>query len=288
MEKDTYFHIVLISIIAALGIILFYSGTLRNPGGASFEDKLISNFYKFGEEYGLQETKESAENAGAINVPIFIYHSVRPHLDIEDKILKYYTVSPESLEKQLQYLKNNGYAVIALDYFANNLSKKITLPPKSVVLTFDDGWENQYRYAFPLLKKYGFTATFFIFTNAIDKNPHFLTWNQIKLMDEAGMTIGGHTKSHPYLLAIKDQNILTEEIFGGKKAIEDHVKKPVTVFAYPFGHYSDVIIKIVEKAGFKAARSTYRGTHHSPDDIYKLKGVEATDNFDQFVKDLNN
>ncbi len=287
MEKDTYFHIFLISIIVGLGVVLFYYGVFRNFGD-SFEDKLLLNFKKFDEEYELQETKEEATGAETTNVPIFIYHSVRPHLAIENKLLKYYTVSPQSFEKQLRYLKDNGYVVIRLEYLADSLLQKIILPPKSVVLTFDDGWENQYRYAFPFLKKYGFTATFFVFTNVIDKNPSFLTWDQVKSMDEAGMAIGGHTKSHPYLFEIKDQNLLTQEISDGKKIIEEHIKKPVTIFAYPFGHYNDLLIKMVKQAGFKAARGTYRGTHHSADDIYKLKGIEATDDFGQFIKDLNN
>ena len=185
----------------------------------------------------------------------------------------------------MQYLKDADYVVIGLDFLASALEQNISLPPKSVVLTFDDGWRSQYSYAFPVLKKYGFTATFFIYTDAIDHN-YFLTWDQVRFMNSEGMTIGGHTKSHPYLPDVHDPAQLREEIIGGKRIIEDQIHQKIDLFAYPFGHYRDEIIAIVKEAGYTAARSAYKGINHTKDDLYKLKAVEATDDFGKFVDDL--
>lgn len=283
---DTLLHVVLITIILAFGGTSFYFFTLsRSPKYIlAQQEVLLPNIYRLNEERALQNIKEAVQ-PGSVRIPILIYHSVRPHSPGEIPLVKYYDVAPSSLEKQLQYLKDNGYVVISLNYLADALQETIALPPRSVVLTFDDGWENQYVYAFPLLKKYNDTATFFIFTDVIN-HEHFLTWSQIREMDNAGMTIGGHTRTHPFLPSITDKADLENEIINGKKIAETKLGHPIQIFAYPFGNYNDQIITVVKKAGYVAARSAYKGIYNSRKDLYKLKGVEITDNFTRFVKDL--
>jgi peptidoglycan/xylan/chitin deacetylase (PgdA/CDA1 family) len=222
---------------------------------------------------------------GSVHVPILVYHSMSPHGPNQSPLQKYYDVAPESFIQQMQYLKDSDYVVISLDFLASALEQNISLPPKSVVLTFDDGWRSQYSYAFPVLKKYGFTATFFIYTDAIN-NGAFLTWDQVRFMSNSGMTIGGHTESHPYLPGIHNTAQLRKEIVGGKRIIEDQIHQMIYLFAYPFGQYNDNIINIVKEAGYTAARSTYGGTHHTKDDLYKLKAVGVTDDLNKFVKEL--
>lgn len=218
----------------------------------------------------------------SIHVPILIYHSVSPHHPGESPVVKYYNVDPKIFEKQLIYLRDGGYNVISMSDLANALYGRETLPPKPVIITFDDGWKSQYIYAFPLLKKYHDTALFYIYTNVTD-HERFMTWEDIKKMDEEGMTIGGHTRSHPYLTDIKNRAQLQDEIMVGKKILEEHLGKTVDHFAYPFGHYSSDAISVVKEAGYKSARSTYVGTHHTLDDLYTLKGGEVSDDFDAFV-----
>lgn len=280
---DKTLHKVLFVIIATLIIINIYFGSSiimlgKSEYASFFSDKHLSS------EQSLQD-KTAEVSPNSIHVPIFIYHSVRPHLPVETPVLKRYTVSPQSFEQQLKYLKENGYTVVSFSYLIEALKKNTIIPPKSVVLTFDDGWHNQFLYAFPVLKKYDDTATFFVFTNSINRH-NFLSWEELAQMSQAGMTIGGHTKSHPYLIGITDEKILKNEIAGGKETLEKALGHKVNLFAYPFGQYNDKIIKIVEEAGYIAARSTYRGTKNSIDDIYKLRGVEATDDFSQFRNNL--
>lgn len=222
---------------------------------------------------------------GTVRVPIFVYHSVRPHVSNEDPFQDKFDITPELFEKQLSYLNEHDYTTITFDNLVAYFKEHKPLPPKPVILSFDDGWHNQYRYAFPLLKKYHVRATFFIFTEGIDR-PHFMSWDEIKELDAAGMAIGGHTQTHPLLIAIQDPAILQSEIAGGKKIIEAHLGKPITIFAYPFGHASPRTIQAVKKAGFIAARTQYRGLYHAEADLFSLHSIQASDDFNDFLRAL--
>jgi peptidoglycan/xylan/chitin deacetylase (PgdA/CDA1 family) len=233
-----------------------------------------------------QELPAPSPVQGSVKIPIFIYHSVRPHIAGESMMQEAYDISPELLEQQLKYLKDNGYTAITLDQLVTDIEMGTTSNSKPVVLTFDDGWENQYKNAFPLLKKYHMTATFFIYTNPIG-TLHYLTWDEIKEMDAAGMTIGDHTLSHPYLKKLSiDQ--LTKEVTQSKTIIEKHLGKPVVHFASPFGYSNPNIMAVVKAAGYNTARTTYKGTYHTKEELFKLRGVLVTDSFDYFVAELKN
>ncbi len=285
--SDGRLHILLFSLILILLGTNFYFFWLSSSPGylAAQEELLLPNIYRLKEEQALQDTVEKVQPE-SVHVPILIYHSVHPHTPNEISVVRYYDVAPTAFEKQLQYLKDNNYAVISSSYLAEALEKNITLLPKTVIINFDDGWKNQYKYAFPLLKKYGYTATFFLPSDMIGHGSAFMTWDQVKDLDNAGMEIGGHTRTHPYLPTIDSQADLISEIKGGKTVLESQLGHPIFSFAYPFGHYNDNIISVVKKAGFTSARSTYKGVYNSLAEIYKLKGVEATDDFAKFVENV--
>src|SRR5260221_187102 len=114
-------------------------------------------------EQFFQAFPEEVPARSALKIPIFIYHSVRPVTPTDSDEVRSYEITPELFEQQLKYLQDNGYTTITLDQVAADLKNGITSPiTKPVVLTFDDGWHNQYKYAFPLLKKYHMTGTFYI------------------------------------------------------------------------------------------------------------------------------
>ncbi|MBU6415380.1 polysaccharide deacetylase family protein, partial [Patescibacteria group bacterium] len=154
---DGNLHIVFIAAIIILAATTlyfrFFSQTVDQ-----YEEIFRSRISKFDLEHSLQEKAEEIK-PGSVKVPILIYHSVRPHSANQSPFQKYYDVAPAMFEQQLQYLKDHQYVVIGLDYLADALTQGIILPQKSVVITFDDGWRNQYAYAFPLLRKYNDTAT---------------------------------------------------------------------------------------------------------------------------------
>jgi peptidoglycan/xylan/chitin deacetylase (PgdA/CDA1 family) len=186
-----------------------------------------------------------------------------------------YIVTPDTLDKELGYLKENGYVSVSFDDLTHRLLLGTPLPPKPLILSFDDGWASQYEYALPLLKKYGFIATFFVFTNAIGVK-NFMSWDQLLDLEEVGMQIGCHSKSHPFLTRIKSEEALRKEIFGAKQIIETHLREAVPVYDYPFGVYSDHIIELVKEAGFVCARGTAPGIFHTRDELFTLTALGQT------------
>jgi peptidoglycan/xylan/chitin deacetylase (PgdA/CDA1 family) len=230
------------------------------------------------------QVKTKVKPAG---VPILVYHSVSPYYPSESSIKKEYAIEPEMFEKQIQYLLDNGYQVVSLDDLSENLINNKPLPKKSFVLTFDDGWKSQYQYAFPILKKYNLTATFFIYTDPISNYHSFMNWDEIKDLDNSGMTIGDHTKTHPYISAKLDDKTLRTEIIGSKKTIEDHLGKQISFFAYPFYHYTPEAENIVKEAGFKAARGGYTSIKNNLQNILTLRGIQAPNNMEDFIKEIN-
>ena len=229
-----------------------------------------------------------------LRVPILIYHSIAPYRADMSALVRRYTVPPESLEQQLHYLQQSGYTVISFESLLDAMtSANVALPAKPVVITFDDGWEDVYRDAFPLLKKYGDTATFFVFTNGIG-NKDFMRWDQLANMQAAGMDIESHSISHPYLSAMTDKAELWKEIEGSKEIIASHLARAPDIFAYPFGSYKELDIAMLKAAGYRAARAdpgtmlTARPTvgETTTDELYKLPGIQVTEDFARFVSDL--
>src|SRR5271169_2865596 len=116
---------------------------------------------------------------GSTVAPILIFHSIRSYIQSDTPAARRYIATPETLEKELAYLRDQGYTSITLDDLVDAVTKDRPLPPRPVVLSFDDDWESQYTYALPLLQKYGFTATFYIWVAAVGRE-HHMTWDQIR------------------------------------------------------------------------------------------------------------
>ena len=170
----------------------------------------------------------------------------------------------------------SGYTPVTFDDLVNHITKNIPLPPKPVIMSFDDDWESQYTYALPLLKKYGFTATFYIWVAVVGKK-HHMSWDEIRALRAAGMQIGCHSMTHPYLTRVQKDETLRQEIHGAKQIIESHVGVPVTTFAYPFGQYNERVVAAVKEAGFTSARSTWPGVVHSEEGLFSLTGLLRTE-----------
>lgn len=188
------------------------------------------------------------------SVPMLTYHSI----DYGKGLL---SVSPENFEKQMRYLKEKGFNVISLNELVGGMKNRKKFTHNAVVLTFDDGYENNFTYAYPILKKYGFPATIFLITNNIGVNAAFLTWDEVKEMSKNKISFGGHTKNHVYLPSIVKEDILWNEISGCKKAIEDHVEIPADYFCYPLGGFTEKAEIFVRRAGYKGACVTNRGDY---------------------------
>ncbi len=218
-------------------------------------------------------------------VPIAVYHSVRPHIEGESAEQEMFDVTPELLREHIKYLKQEGFTTISFETLGKYFDGETVLPPKPVILSFDDSWRNQYAYAFPLLKEYGVTGTFYVFTNSLDHGNH-LSWNETREMQKAGMEIGSHTKFHPYLDDITDPMELKKEIADSKTILEESIGVPITSFAYPFGEHGTSSIEEVKRAGYKTARSLRKGTVQSKEDRYTLRAFIVTDHLEDFKRML--
>lgn len=211
-----------------------------------------------------------------IKLPILVYHSVHPSFEGESEMQKLFNVDPAMFTQQMSYLRDNHYNVIPLSRLESFLTQGTPLPHCPVVITFDDGWENQFAYAFPILQQFQYTATFYVIADAID-DPAYMSWTQVRAMANAGMTIGSHTRTHPNLAQVYDNDDLRNEIVRSKSIIEERLGTTTSEFAYPYGAYNDETIQVVKDAGYTSGRSFTAGQQHAIEDLYTLKAIRVPD-----------
>ena len=240
-------------------------------------------YFELPKKQAVEPVKQITPRSPA-HVPIVIYHSVRPYIKGESGTQDRYDITPELFDKQLNYLRDNGFTTITFNELADYFDNGTPLPVKPIILSFDDGWENQFIYAFPLLEKQKMVGTFFVFTNALNRGKH-LKWDDVRTMKKAGMEIGSHTKFHPYLDNIKDSATLANEIEGSKKILEESVGT-TTAFAYPFGEHGTTTVMEVKHAGYRVARAIRDGNIQTTEDRYTLRGFIVSDDFKEFVRTI--
>lgn len=170
------------------------------------------------------------------------------------------TLKPERLIEQFQYLKDNGFTVIPLKEAVEYLEgKRSTLPPKPVVITADDGWQSVYQYMYPIVKKYNYPVTLFIYPQTISEGKHAMTWEELKELQQTGLfEIQGHTYSHPNFKQEKRhrseasfQKLLNLELVRSKKILEDKIGTKIDFLAWPFGIYNDYLEQQAANAGYE-------------------------------------
>ncbi|MHB8710581.1 MAG: polysaccharide deacetylase family protein [Minisyncoccota bacterium] len=222
-------------------------------------------------------------SSGGIRLPILVYHIVRPSHPTDDAAVRALAVTPEIFDAQMSYLKNAGYHVVRFSDLEAHFASSTPLPSKPIILSFDDGWSSQFTYAFPILEKYRYPTTFFVFTNGVGARG-FLTWDNLHALEAAGMTIGDHTRSHPYLTSIESTSALRDEIEGSKRVLEQKLGVPINEFAYPFGQYNSAIVSLVQKAGYKSARGDYDTGRQSGNRLFELSALNAPTTLALFEK----
>jgi peptidoglycan/xylan/chitin deacetylase (PgdA/CDA1 family) len=200
------------------------------------------------------------------DVPILMYHYISAAPSTLDRIRYGLSVPPDMFEAQLKLLRDNGFTTITLRDLYDYLAVGTPLPEKPIVLTFDDGYVDNYTNAFPLLQKYGMIGTFFVLTGPADKgDPVYLTWDMIQAMSNAGMDIQLHSRDH---LDMRNRSYdwLVFQIIGGRQSIEGHTGKPVVFMAYPSGKYDANVQRFLEATAFWAAVTTSYGRQHTLSD----------------------
>ncbi len=221
----------------------------------------------------VSATLPSTLPAGAIavDVPILMYHYVDEEPPPAGPYAADLTVKTEDFEAQMEYLFTNDYCTISFADVYLAMAGLKELPPKPVVLTFDDGGEDNYKVAFPMLKKFGFTATFFVITGPADRGKEGqMTWDQLREMAAAGMSVQSHTVSHPDLRGVSRARLETEMV-ESRQAIAVAIGEPSYVLCYPAGAYNTKVIEAVRAAGYVMAVATDKGGGFELAGLFKLK-----------------
>jgi peptidoglycan/xylan/chitin deacetylase (PgdA/CDA1 family) len=222
-------------------------------------------------------------------VPILVYHQFSN--DHSDKL----TIKTENFYEQMLYLKENGFKVIGLDQLLDFMEFKSPLPEKAIVITIDDGWLSTYEIAYPILKKFGFPATLFVYTDFIEGD-QAMNWSQLKEMAENGFDIQSHTHSYQSLTMIRENesfknyfDFLVQEIEASKMAIRHHLNRDCRYLAYPYGETNPLVISLVKKLGYRAAFTINRGNTPFFENPYNIGRSIIYGDFDmnEFIKKIS-
>ena len=206
---------------------------------------------------------------------LFLYFSQRTILVLEYHSINnsHYvcSVNPDLFEREMKFLKDHGYTAISLSQFSSGLIDYSCLPPKPVLITFDDGYEDNYTNALPIMEKYGMHGTEFVIVNDVGQ-PGYLTWEQIEDMKRRKTDIESHTLSHRALkdLSREEQK---QELYVSKLLLEKHLHCPVEYVAYPYGSYNEDTVELLGKLGYKEAFSSFPGVNTSMTNHYVIKRV---------------
>ena len=211
-------------------------------------------------------------------MPVLLYHRV---VNSGSTIGKHKLhVSESNFRNQMQWLKKNNYQTITFRELAN--ATALDKSRKQIILTFDDGYDDNYTILFPILKEFGFTAVVFLVTackqndwSIAQGEPAIRLMNaaEIKEMDAYGVEFGGHTRHH---VDLKNTDLITQEdeIGGCYKELEKLLDKKPVSFSYPYGAYNDSAINVVKQSGFDYAVTTIFGPHEFSEDLVRIRRLE--------------
>lgn len=187
-----------------------------------------------------------------------MYHYIRSlPVNTPDKLGYGLSVAPRLFDEQLSYLNRARFTSVSLDQVVAHMVHGAPLPPRPVVLSFDDGYEDFYTTAFPLLRKHHLTATTYLVVNFLGK-PRYMTWRQAREIQDAGMEIGAHTMDH-LDLTIQPLAQARHQILDSAVLLRRRLAAPVRTFAYPSGRYNATVLRLVAEAGFTSAVTTQYG-----------------------------
>lgn len=204
-----------------------------------------------------------------MSVPVLMYHHVQPLPMAELLGHPQLTVDSTIFEEQMSYLISNGYHFISAEELVNGLLSYQKLPEKSIVITIDDGYDDNYTYAFLVAKKYNILMNFMIPSALIDK-PGYMLWDHLKEMNASPYAkIYNHTASHAALGLISEHEI-DAELASSSAAFKEKLGLNNTVFVYPYGSFNDLAIQEVTKHGFTGAFSTIDGMTQCRSQIMSL------------------
>lgn len=249
-------------------------GNTAGYSKASFQDL-------FGNPYNVTPTAsptaavkpsptEQPPSGFCLNVPVLMYHHVEPYELAKKEGHAQLTVDSAIFDAQMKYLVDHGYNTISAEELAQALISHTALPSKTVVVTLDDGYMDNYLYAYDSAKRYNVKLNVMIPTGLLG-NSGYMSWENLKEMVNSGLVYAyDHTWSH-YSIPKGPYEKVEQEIMMAKKQLEEQLGKPVVIFTYPYGPSSPEAIEILKKNGFLAAFTTVQSNIQCDSYIYTLK-----------------
>lgn len=209
-------------------------------------------------------------------VPILMYHRVEKVSHDRNTVLL------DKFTWQMEYLQKSGYQTISVQQLVRHLTEQALLPAQAIVITFDDGYADNYQYALPVLQQYGLTASVFVVAGWVGRecgwrrpekrNAMLMSWEQLRAWQSAGMEIGAHTLHHPRLSRLTEEQI-REELAGSKQVLEENLHTEVPILCYPYGDFDGRVQRISREVGFTAALGIFEGVSVTHNDLYALRRV---------------
>ena len=224
-------------------------------------------------EPNLKETLPRAEKkilgtqTKQIYLPILMYHHVGDLAADANPLDRDLTVSSREFESQVKYFKAKGFESVTMSQAYEGIALSRPLPQKPIIFTFDDGFQDVFLNAVPILEKHGYVGIFAISTDLLGR-PGYAVWNDVLIADQKGMEIVSHSMNHLDLTySIYTDEDLTREIYGSKKQLEDKLNHKVEFFVYPYGEFNDKVVGMVGDAGYKMALTTQFGEWVNPENF---------------------
>lgn len=267
MSKEA-FLLKRIKILTAMVIIsciaIIYYPSLSSPSSTLLQDN-FSMIDSTMDEVSNIIRKDNVK----LNIPVFMYHSISSTQRND------LCVSPKQFEKQLRTLIKGGFTPITASELAKAYEKGTQLPDHPFIITFDDGYVDNYTNAFPILKKYKAKATIFVITSTINRGS-YLSWKQLKEMENSGLIdVQSHTVNHLNLSDLTPKQI-KKELFHSRTILEKNLNKPIEAFCYPSGNYNKKILTYMKEAGYKMAFTTKPGlANYAKQGPYELHRIRV-------------
>ena len=224
----------------------------------------------------------------AEQIPILMYHSID---DSCSSRFRRFAVSPRSFKAHVRYLSDSGYQTLTVSELIEAMDGRAVMPPKPVVLTFDDGFADFYEAALPILTEFGQTVTLYVVSGAVGGSSAWLSgigegtrrmvsWAQLDEIRRSGIEIGAHTATHAALdlLSLEEAR---QEIAVSKRDLQDRLGVDVSSLAYPFGYQNGAVRHIVQREGYSSACAVRYAMSSIADDRFALSRHIALDSWDR-------
>ena len=267
--------------VACLLVILILSSLQLSRGHRCLELALLAKPW-------CKHPDVPASRGVGVRIPVLVYH----HISRTPR--SFISISPATFERHLQYLKANAFRTIGVSEIDAFLRNRPQSSERVVALTFDDGNVSFYDEAFPLLQKYGFTASIFVITSQVGHEGK-MSWEELRDLSRKGVDVESHSVSHTSLLiregesSLHYQQRLETELLNSRRQLANRLGASVESFAYPFGWYDGSVLSFIERTPFIIAFTVNEGTNTVRTSRYLLRrqSIFRKDTFEDFKAKIN-